>query len=285
MGAGSSHLMFQMFPLIAPPASRVVVLDPMYGQYVHILEARLGLMVQRLELHMEQAFRIPLDRLASLARGASLLVLVNPNDPTGQVIPRDELLPLIGELGPDTLVVVDETYVDFLAEPCSLETYLNQLDNLIVLKSLSKFYILSGLRAGYAAGPPSLMRSIRQAGAPWPVSLIAHVAATEALLDEDYYKRRARKTDGLRADLAARLDLLPGLAVYPGSANFVLVEVVTPDLNASELCRRTAAHGVAIRDCGSMGRQLGERFVRIAIKSAADNERILEAVGKGLAAA
>src|SRR5262249_45025898 len=95
-GAGSSALLFSAFPRWLTPDSRVLILDPMYGEYAHVLEHVVGCRVDRLELDAADGFRVDLDRLADAASGGyDLVVLVNPNNPTGRHIPPEELRPAL----------------------------------------------------------------------------------------------------------------------------------------------------------------------------------------------
>src|SRR5947209_14947885 len=124
----------------------------MYGEYSHVLEQVLHRTVCRHHLHEEENFQINTALLFEHVRllRPHLVVLVNPNSPTGKYWPRTEMLELLRRF-PETLCIVDETYVDYLFGNQSLEREVAHFRNLVVLKSMSKVYALSGLRVAYLA--------------------------------------------------------------------------------------------------------------------------------------
>src|SRR5947209_14389817 len=157
LGGGSSHLIFTALPLLTSESSRILILDPMYGEYAHVLEQVLHRNVCRHHLREEENFRVHAAALFEHVRllRPDLLVIVNPNSPTGQYWLRTAMLELLQRF-PDTLCLVDETYIDYLFGKQSLEREVACFSNLLVLKSMSKVYALSGLRVAYLAGPEAI---------------------------------------------------------------------------------------------------------------------------------
>src|SRR5262249_52381284 len=143
-GAGSSGLIFTAFQRWLTRESRALILDPMYGEYAHVLEHVVGCRVDRLELEPDDEFRGNLDRLAeSASRGYDLVVLVNPNNPTGKQIPQDQLRGMLEGLPRTTRVWIDETYADYAGPGQTLEAFAAASDNVVICKSLSKVFALS----------------------------------------------------------------------------------------------------------------------------------------------
>ncbi|MBZ5524167.1 MAG: histidinol-phosphate aminotransferase family protein [Acidobacteriia bacterium] len=282
LGGGSSHLIFTCLPALTTRRSRVMILDPMYGEYSHVLEQVLQLEVTRHCLKEDSAFRIDTRRFIDHAQRIRphLVVIVNPNSPTGRYWPREEVLEFLRRL-PDTLCVVDETYIDYVHSAASLESEVRNFDNLIVLKSMSKVYALSGLRAAYLAAPERIVRQMARLIAPWSVSLPAQVAAIEALRDPDYYQARYRETDALRFQTLESLCGLEGIELFDSCANFYLVK--TRNATATGLEQELERDGVFIRHCDSMSRQFHDNFVRLAVKKKDQNARIVAALKAALA--
>jgi len=269
-GAGSSDLIYLALRQWLTPASRVLILDPTYGEYAHVLEHVVGCRVDRLTVRRDDGYALDPDRLRDkLRRDYELVVLVNPNSPTGTHVPRECLEEILAAAPPSTRFWIDETYVEYAGADQSLERFAAATDNTVVCKSMSKVYALSGARAAYLCGPKNLIGPLRPLSPPWAVSLPAQVAAVAALQDPGYYDRCYRKTHELRADLGQRLSDTCGLDVVDSVANFIMCHL--PDDAPSAARERD----LFIRDVSNMGRQLGSRAVRIAVKDEATNRRIV----------
>ncbi|HYE62415.1 MAG TPA: aminotransferase class I/II-fold pyridoxal phosphate-dependent enzyme [Phycisphaerales bacterium] len=282
-GAGSSALIFLALRQWLTPASRVLVLDPMYGEYQHVLEDVIGCMVERFTLSPSDGFAVDVEALARrVCAGAyDLLVMVNPNNPTGRHLPRAEMLRLLAAVPAATRVWVDETYSEYAGEGESIEREAAAGGNVVVCKSLSKVFALSGVRAAYLCGPERLMRELRRVTPPWAVSLPAQMAAVAAFGDRAYYRGRWAETHALRHVLGTGLRAL-GFEVFEGVINSVLCRVPEDGPSAEELVLACRERGVFIRDCSTISRVLEGRWVRMAVKDAAANQRVLAAIASVL---
>lgn len=283
-GAGSSDLIFLALRHWLTPQSRVLILDPTYGEYAHVLERIIRCRVERLPLHRNERYRLSPARLeAHFAHGYDLIVLVNPNSPAGQHVPRANLEPVLRTAPPRTRIWVDETYVDYAGAGQSLEPFAAASENVIVCKSMSKTYALSGARVAYLCAGPSQLESLRPLTPPWAVSLPAQVAAVKALEDADYYAARYAETHALRAELAQGLQAL-GWEVVPSVTNYLLCHLPAGGSDAATVIARCRAQGLFLRDAATMGSQLGDRVIRVAVKDAATNQRTLRILGEILRA-
>jgi histidinol-phosphate/aromatic aminotransferase/cobyric acid decarboxylase-like protein/N-acyl-L-homoserine lactone synthetase len=272
-GAGSSDLIFAAFTTWMTRESHVLILDPMYGEYAHVLETVIGARVDRLPLSPDTHYDLDLEALRrALAHHYDWIVLVNPNSPTGRYVPGSELAQILADAPAATRIWIDETYVDF-SDGESLERFAAHSDNVVVCKSMSKAYALSGVRAGYLCGPAALIRELRRRCPPWSVSLPAQIAACEALRATGYYAPRWRETHALREELAASLREL-GWEVVPGCANFVLCRLPDGGPDADVITAAARERGLFVRPVASMGRTLGPRDLRIAVKDRITNQRM-----------
>lgn len=277
-GAGSSDLIFRALPHWLSPRSNALILSPTYGEYAHVLEHVIGCTVDRLPLRRENNYDVDLDRLRSaLKDNYDLLVLVNPNSPTGRQIPRPALEALLREAPPRTRVWVDETYVDYAGEGQSLEQFAVRTENVIVCKSLSKALALSGARAAYLCAAPHQLEALRAITPPWVAGLPTQVAVTLALQDREYYAARYAETFRLRESLCRQIEAL-GWNVIPGIANFLLCHLPKSGSTAQQLAAACAQRGLFLRDAATMGPQLGPRAIRVAVKDAATNDRMVEII-------
>jgi histidinol-phosphate/aromatic aminotransferase/cobyric acid decarboxylase-like protein len=270
-GAGSSDLIFAALKAWVTRSSRVLILDPMYGEYAHVLEKVIGVSVDRLRLVRETTYDVEPDYLrACLARGYDWVILVNPNSPTGRHVPTRTLIQLLSSAPPNTRVWIDETYVDYAGDE-SLERAAAASANVLVCKSMSKAYALSGVRAAYLCGPASMIQDLRVSCPPWSVSLPGQIAACEALRASDYYRQRWQETGTLRRDLAESLAVL-GWDVVPGCANFLLCHLPQEGPNAATVAAKARGHGLFLREVGNMGSALGEHALRVAVKDRETND-------------
>lgn len=202
------------------------------------------------------------------------LLLNNPHNPTGALFTRSKLRPLLPKLG---LVVVDEAFMDFLppARSQSVIDWVSELPNLLVIRSLTKFYSMPGVRLGYAIARPETLQRWQTWRDPWSVNVLAAAAGIAAIQDTDFQQRTWDWLTAANVQLYEGLSGLPGLSPLPGCVNFLLVacEVSATALQTKLLQR----HQIYIRDCMSFA-ELGDRYFRVAVKTAADNQRLLDAI-------
>jgi histidinol-phosphate/aromatic aminotransferase/cobyric acid decarboxylase-like protein len=202
------------------------------------------------------------------------IIINNPHNPTGQIWRQEMLLPYLNQF---ELVVVDESFMDFLhpSEQQSLIPLVAQYANLAILRSLTKFYSLPGLRLGYCIAHPDRLQRWQNWRDPWPVNTLAAVAAIEVLKDSAFAQMTWDWLPPARDRLFQGLSQIEGLYPYPSAANFILVKSDRSCLEIqTALLKR---HQILIRDCISFP-ELGDRFFRVAIRTIAENDRLLAAL-------
>jgi len=278
IGGGSSSLMFLALPKLIARGDAVALLDPMYGEYRHLAEHVLGARIVPCELQEAAGFRPDPRAIAATATaaGSKLLILTNPNSPTGQCLDLAGLRTLLAGLPHDCRVWIDETYIDFVLDVPTAEPLVREDPRVIVAKSMSKFFALSGLRVGYLAADSERIAALEPWNPPWSAGLLAQVAAVRALQSYDWYRQQAKATHALREDLRQRIDGLAGLRCFASTTNFLLF--ATERVAAAQLVARCRGHGVYLRDCASLSPRFGARFVRTAVKDAPTNSKIVAAL-------
>lgn len=276
LGGGTSFLMFLALPRLLPPRPLVLSLDPSYGEYAHLVEEVLEGEISRLPLDPEADFDPDVDQLIGMAREVDMVVLVNPNSPTGRVISLGDMKRLAESLRPDQKLWIDETYIDFVPGVPTFEPLLKDHPNVIIAKSLSKHYALSGLRIGCLEMAPHLVSFLERFSPPWSVGLPAQLSAVEALRDPAWYEAKTAETRVLRQDLSRRLSKIKGCRVIHSETNFVMMHF--PQGGAPELVEKAREEGVFLRDCNSLTHHLKGQLLRTAVKSAEENERIVQAL-------
>jgi histidinol-phosphate/aromatic aminotransferase/cobyric acid decarboxylase-like protein len=285
-GAGSSDLIYLAFRHWLSPASRVLILDPMYGEYDHILKNVIGCRIDRLTLRRDNGYVVDLEELgARLRMGYDLVVLVNPNNPTGRHIAGRELEAVLAGVPAGTRVWIDEAYLEYVGPGESLERYAAKSESVVVCKSMSKVYALSGMRVAYLCASMHQLASLVALTPPWAVSLPAQLAAVRALQDETYYSECYRRTHALRAELVAQLGAVGIRDIVPGKANYVLCHLEPDHPAAAGVVSESRRHGVFLRDVSLMGTEVGQRAIRIAVKDRETNRKIVEVLEEVLCSA
>ena len=206
------------------------------------------------------------------------LLLNNPHNPTGALFSKERVRSLLNQFA---LVVVDEAFMDFLPaeREQSVIEWISDFPNLVVVRSLTKFYSMPGLRLGYAIAHPSRLSRWQQWRDAWPVNTLAVAAGIAALKDTAFQQRTWQWLKAENDFLYRGLQALPQLSPLPSCANFFLVRcaVSATDLQV-QLLRQ---HRIYIRDCISFT-GLGDRYFRVAVKSHEDNQRLLTALANVL---
>ncbi|MEG3974158.1 threonine-phosphate decarboxylase CobD [Microcoleus sp. herbarium8] len=199
------------------------------------------------------------------------LLLNNPHNPTGLLFGREAILPYVEQLG---MVVVDEAFMDFLPpeKQQSSIAAVEEFPNLVILRSLTKFYSLPGLRMGCAIAHPDILRRWQLRRDPWPVNALAEAAAAAVVRDAAFERKTWDWLPVARQELFEGLANLPGLRPWTGAANFLLVE---SSLSVAAIQKSLLEkHRILIRDCLSFP-ELGDRFFRVAVREKADNLRLI----------
>lgn len=275
VGPGSSSLMFQAFRQWIGPSSRVLLVDPTYGEYAHLAEL-CGALVDTLSLPFP--FRVDLDEwVEKVEKGDyDLVVLVNPNNPTGQAFTARELDAVLDRIPLKTRVWIDEAYAAYVpgTSLCTLRP------NVFVLRSMSKAYALSGLRVAYLVGPKDAIRDLRRWSPPWAVSFPAQRAAILALSETAYYEDRYRQTDRLRQEFQEGLSGFPWVQ---GAANWLLLRL-PEGRSATALTDDLSRRGVFVRNAGKTAPVLGDGYLRVAVKPPPELGRLVDEINRALSA-
>ncbi len=209
---------------------------------------------------------------SSLTTSVDMAFLCNPNNPTGRLLKKEELLK-IANAAKDLKchLVVDEAFIDFLPD----ESVIKEVENnpyLIVLRSMTKFYALSGLRVGYCAAHKSILDIIKKCKEPWTVNTLAQAAGIAALNDSSYRDETFKVIRNEKKTLEDGFKIL-GITYIPSFANFYLLK----HDNARGIIANLKKKGIMIRDCSNfMG--LDEAYMRVAVKSNKQNMRLIKEI-------
>lgn len=253
----------------------VLLLGPAFRDYERALTA-VGVPWQRLPLPLEHPVSVATlrDLLEPHLTPETGLLLNNPHNPTGWLWPLRELWPLLQRC---RLLIADEAFLDFRPDAAdwSLQPCLAESQSLVIVRSLTKFYSLAGLRLGYAIAHPDRLERWQQWRDPWSVNGLAAALGPDLLADRAFQMATWDWLPVARSALADGLAAIPGLRVLPSQANFLLVQAEQSVLPLQE--RLLKQHRILIRDCLSFA-ELGDRWFRVAVRSAAENQQLLQAI-------
>jgi histidinol-phosphate aminotransferase len=241
-GNGADEVLSALIDAFAAPGNNVVIMQPSFGWYSRFA-ARSGVEVREIAYRDRWLVRAD-DIVARCDAGTRLVILGNPNNPTGDLLPSGVLLDVVRRLS-DTLVVVDETYVEL-----SGYSHASELDfrkNLAIVRSMSKVPALAGLRLGYVATTPEIAAAVRRWMQPFPVNAAAVAAALAYLSDgpstEAFVTRYRSQVARSLAAIAAACGPI-ALAVYPSAANFILIDF---GARAERVAGLFARRGICVR--------------------------------------
>lgn len=279
IGGGSSDLMFQLFPAVLKKDDELIILDPMYGEYEHILKHVIGVRISKIKQDRKDNFKISIEKiLEKVTAKTKMIILVNPNNPTGQYLKRKDMLQLLSKIPKKVSLCIDETYIDYIGKEESLEREVDKHINLIIIKSMSKVYGLSGVRVAYLATSKVMVSKLKVLSPPWSIGLIGQIAGVIALNNENYYEQKIAETKMINQFAIEKILKIPGLRPIKSAANFILIELPS-HLSAEKICMNLESKGVFIRNPQSQSTQL-DNFIRISIKDKKTTNRILSELKK-----
>ncbi len=274
---GSSELIYLCARMYA--SNRVIVLAPSFSEYGRGAE---NPCIIRINLNLGE-IALPLQEIAGNLEAGDLLFITNPNNPTGNLFHREELLQLLQLVNArQAKLVLDETLIDFVGNiPASLREFSSQEPNLIILGSLTKFFALPGLRIGYALSSRENIQRMERLLPPWRMNTLALAAGTAAIQDREYIDKTISLISGERDFITGELNKIKGLAVYPSQANYILINVQGRGITARELQAKLGPEGILIRDCSDFY-NLSPYHFRLAVRSREENQILIRTLRKVL---
>ncbi|MBE9572495.1 MAG: threonine-phosphate decarboxylase [Proteobacteria bacterium] len=273
-GNGSTEFMYWI-PIVFKP-ERALIVTPAFSEYEKGLKIS-GTEVSYFQTDGENGFSVDIDLLCKrLKDGFDILYFCNPANPTGVLTPKDELCRIIAcaeEMG--AISVIDEAFMDFVEEE-SVKKEIFRFSNLVILRSMTKFFGIPGLRVGYVMASSPCIAKIRENKSPWTVNSLGQRVAADVLSDGDYIRDTKQYVITEREFLRNALNEIPGLKTYGSAANFILVFMDSRvALNSTKLRDRLAGEGILIRDCSTF-QEMGVRFFRVAVKRHEQNVVLIE---------
>jgi threonine-phosphate decarboxylase len=274
-GNGSVELIRLCAWAFLEKGDKVIIPAPTFGEYE--LACRLsGAKPLIVPLWNEQAFKR--DLFSALAEeDIRMVFLCNPNNPTGKGLSRETVTDIASKCREtQTFLVVDEVFIELSDPRHSIAS--DNLDDVFVLRSLTKSFSIPGIRASYGVTNPGIASALNGIRLPWNLNSIAE-AVTVALLKDcaSYLDASRTRIATQRRWLMRELAKISGLEPLESDANFIMANVAGTSLSSSEFALGMSRHGFLVRDCQSF-RLTGHDYIRIAVRKKAENERLLDAI-------
>ncbi len=268
---GTTELLYHLPRLLG--RHHALIPAPAYIDYTKVMTLA-GMTVRPFLLAAELGFKLQPGELAPLLTGGELVVLGSPNNPTGALVDADQIIQL-ARSHPATLFLIDEAFLDFVEGGRSVAF---TGDNIMTLHSMTKFFAIPGLRLGFGIFPLAIARLLRQHLPPWTVNTLAQAVGIRALADHDFAAQSRALCQDLRIELMQELQRLPDLEVFESAANYLLLRF-RDGRDAKLLAASLLEQKIMIRLCANYT-GLDAGYFRIAVRTAADNRRLLDALAE-----
>ena len=271
---GSCEILLAAALALCEPGDEILYAWPSFSIYPH-LPALSG--AREIRVPLADGYVHDLDAMLDEVTAATQLLIVNnPNNPTGTYLPAERIGAFLDRVPQRTTVIVDEAYIEYqtVDDPDATLGLLSSHPNLVLLRTFSKCYGLAGLRVGYALGSPQFRGAVDAVRQPFSVNTIAQAAATEAIRHQDDVADRVEKNAIERVFVEEGLQEL-GLATADSQTNFSWVEL--GDLDEPDVVEHLARAGVAVRPGTPLG---GPGCLRVSYGTRAENARFLAALGE-----
>jgi threonine-phosphate decarboxylase len=274
-GNGSTELIYLFAETFMQKGDVALIPAPTFGEYERAVR-KAGEEPKYAKLNPD--FHVDPTVFARELSGTKIVFLCNPNNPTSMLMPPENLAMIIERaLEENCFVFLDEDFLEFVEEEekFSLIGKMKRYPNLFVLRSFTKIFGLTGLRVGYGIASEEVINSLMNAKIPWNVNCLAQVAAIAALGDEEHLKKTRELIKNEKAFLMRELKQLEAFKIFPADANFIFIDIRRSGYTAAQLKEKLLSYGVLIRDCSSF-QGLDEYYIRVAVKTRRENERLLE---------
>lgn len=272
LGNGAAEVLFNVVRGINPKNS--LIQAPTFSEYEEATKAIDGNIIYY-ELKEEHKFYIQEDILDYINADLDLMFICNPNNPTGVITEKSLLAKILDKAKKNNVIVlIDESFLDFIKENLSMISYINEFENLIIIKSLTKFFALPGIRIGYGiCSNIKLIEKIEGISPAWNVNIFAEVATKAGLKDKNYIEKSIKFINDEKEYFYMGLKKIKEIEVYEPSVNFILFKA----LIKLDLKEELLKHNILIRSCKNYN-GLDNSYYRVAVRTHEENSIFLKSL-------
>lgn len=276
IGNGATELIYLFMRTLSP--NKTLIVSPTFSEYRSALD-QMKPEIKYFELNEKDEFAVDLDILKEeLKNNYDLIVMCNPNNPTSTFIEIDKIEEIINDaIDSNTTVLIDESFIEFINNSNLKSAILigEKYKNIFILRSLTKFFGIPGLRLGYAVSfNEDIISGMKKNQEPWTVNILADLAGNVVLKDKKYIKKTMKLTSRERDYLYDNLQHIKWIKTFKPNANFILIKILN-NLISSEIKTILLKNKILVRDAANF-KFLNSKFIRLAIKDRASNRMLIK---------
>lgn len=279
VGNGGAEIIHLFIKTINP--KKALIIAPTFVEYEKAL-VYCKTKINYFELHEQDNFVINSTKLKKeLKNGYDLLVICNPNNPTGNFISPAIISSIIYEAAlSSTKVLIDESFIDFIDQPLT-NSIINHLDrkqtHVYIVRSMTKFFCIPGLRLGYGISfDTSLLATIEKYRSPWSINTFSCIAGTHLYSNDMFIQKTLKKVHRRKKELYAHVSKIKTLTIYQSAVNYFLVKLPVGSVS-TVVQRKLLDNNILIRDAKNF-KFLYDRFIRIAVKKKSENKILVKSL-------
>jgi threonine-phosphate decarboxylase len=275
---GSTEMIY-LLPHFLNKEQEIAIFDPCFSEYEKAFTA-FGFKIKSIPLSSDNQFNADPSLFSGLnsIKQLGAVVIGNPSSPTGKLY--SDFLPNLQEYCDkrNVILIIDEAFIDFSSTDLSAWTLLNKNSNLILIRSLTKFYSIPGLRVGYGVIHPEKIAQVDSFQYPWSVNALAQAVGAEVLLDDDFQEKSRNWVACERAYMFEALKSIRDIEVFSSETNFLLFRIRNNKTAVDQsLYQYLLSQSLLIRNCGNF-KGLDESYFRISLRERRENQKLINAL-------
>jgi threonine-phosphate decarboxylase len=275
LGNGSIELIY-MISGVLPPNFKAAIPVPSFTEYE---KAVLRVGGEPVFVQLPENFALETESVKKAITDDTRIVFIcNPHSPSGTLYSRETILDLVDFCHKkDVILSVDENYIEFTgkAHDTTMAGYVKKYENLFVIRSVTKFFGMPGIRFGYGIATESRIDTLQTVRQPWSINSLAGYVTLAAFKDTEFIENTKRTIAKERARFAEMLSEIGGLHVFPSETNFLLVKIRSPKFTSTMLREQMAKEGILIRDCSTFV-GLDDSYFRVTVRSSRENLKLIK---------
>src|SRR5690242_8601892 len=265
VGNGATEIIYNFCKVFLHKDSDILIPVPTFGEY----EAASRLSGSKITFFKTMNLNKNISEFQDLVTKTKCIFVCNPNNPTGMLLYKNNILKILeSAYNKSVLMFLDECFIELVPDSNeSLVQYLEEFDNLFILRSLTKSFGLAGLRIGYGLGNKKVIDVLQRIKVPWNVNGLAQMAASEALSNVSHLNKTRKLIKKELKFLKDSISKINGFVCYDSSTNFILIK---SRINSKKIQEKLIAKKILIRDCSNF-RGLDNKFIRVAVRTHKEN--------------